>query len=554
MKATLFSLFLTFCCSCRQTAKAPARDVIESIHLKRGQIISCSSDSYGFGKVQFPTSCSDSTRDDFSLAVSLLHSFEYDEAEKAFAAVIDKDPGCAMAYWGVAMANFHPLWTPPNEAELNKGSRAIGIAKSLVTSKREALYIAAIDSFYHNWQMKDHQSRCKAFEKGMEILHTTFPDDKEAAILYALSLDASADPADKSFRQQKKAGNILTSIYPGEPQHPGVAHYLIHTYDYPELAKGARAAARRYASIAPSSAHAMHMPSHIFTRLGLWNECITSNLASVAAAQCYARSAGINGHWDEELHGLDYLVYAYLQRGETDSAKKQYNYLKTIHHAEPANFKVAYAMAAIPARYALETKNWKEAAQLSVPSSNVTWQNFPWQKAIVHFARLLGQVHIHQTASAQKELKQLQELHDTLVQQKDEYKAKQVSIQLTAGQAWIALADGKTSEATRLMKEAADREESTEKHPVTPGEVIPAAELLGDMLLQMNRPDDALAAYEKDLQSHPNRFNGLFGAATAAQKAGNIEKAKHYFTTLKSTTSTTSPRSELKIMNSFLQN
>jgi tetratricopeptide (TPR) repeat protein len=516
--------------SCKSKSAGPSADQINNMNLKRGEVISCGATDKQFGSVSFETSCGENTRKDFNLAIELLHSFEYDEAEKVFAKIIDAEPGCAMAYWGIAMSNYHPLWAPPIEPELKKGADAIAIAQSITKkSKREADYIDAIAVFYKGWDSVDHHTRTIGFEKAMEKLYSEFANDKDAAIFYALALDASADPADKSFRNQKKAGGILFALYPNEPDHPGIAHYIIHTYDYPGLAPLALDIARKYASIAPSSAHAQHMPSHIFTRLGLWDECITANLASITSARCYAESADLKGHWDEELHGLDYLVYAYLQKGENDLARKQWDYLQTIHDVYPVNFKVAYAFAAIPSRFVLENKNWNEAAALKISPENFPWARFPWQKAIFHFTRLMGFVHLGNIESASAELRKLNIIHDTLLNQKDSFKANQVQIQITTSKAWIRFKEGKYNEATSLMNLAAEMEDKTEKHPVTPCEVIPARELLGDMLLEMNKPDQALIVYETDLEKHPNRLNGLYGAGVSASKSGNPEKAALYF-------------------------
>jgi hypothetical protein len=271
------------------------------------------------------------------------------------------------------------------------------------------------------------------------------------------------------------------------------------------------------------------MPSHIFTRLGLWNECINSNLVSTASAKCYGENAGIKGHWDEELHGMDYLVYSYLQKAENNLAKEQCIYLKTINEVYPVDFKDAYAFAAIPARYVLENKNWKEASVLEIHPVNFPWQKFPWQKAIIHFTRLLGSVHIGDLNAANAELKNLNTIYDTLIKQKDMYKANQVQIQINASQAWILFKEGKNNEALKLMIASADMEDKTEKSPVTPGEVIPARELLGDMLLQMNEPGKALEAYEEDLKNHLKRFNGLYGAGLAAERSDNPKKANYYY-------------------------
>lgn len=380
MKKIVLSASLSFLCllllttiSCNRKNKTSANTAITEIGLKQGELISCGPPDKEFGSVGFETTCSEKVKKDFNLALALLHSFEYDEAEKAFAKVINEQPDCAMAYWGVAMSNYHPLWAPPTQPELEKGAKTILIAQSLKEkSSIETDYINAIAVFYENWNTTDHGTRSRNYEKAMERIYTANPTNKEAAVFYCLALVATADPADKSYAHQKKAGNILTSLYPEGQDHPGIVHYIIHTFDYPELAALALPAARKYASIAPSSAHAQHMPSHIFTRLGLWDECISSNIAAAASAKFYAETAGIKGHWDEELHALDYLVYGYLQKGDNVSAKKQWDYLRTIREVEPMNFKVLYAFAAIPSRYVLENKLWKDAANLQTfPGQNI---------------------------------------------------------------------------------------------------------------------------------------------------------------------------------------
>jgi len=557
------SLFLLILISCNGKSNNPADESVNAINLKRGAVVSCGPPGKEFGTVAFETSCTGKEKKDFDLAMALLHSFEYDEAEKVFAKIIDAEPACAMAYWGVAMSNYHPLWAPPTQPELEKGAKSIAIARSLTKkSKRESDYIEAIGLFYKDWNKVDHRTRTISFEKAMGKIYSVYPTDKEAAIFYALALAAAADPTDKSFRNQKKANAILTALYPGEPDHPGIVHYIIHSYDYPELAALALPAARKYASIAPSSAHAQHMPSHIFTRLGLWDECIHSNLVAASSAKCYAETAGIKGHWDEELHCLDYLVYAYLQKGEIDLAKKQWDYLKTIKEVSPVNFKVAYAFASIPSRYVLENKLWKEAASLKA-HEDFTWEQYPWQKAIIHFTRLLGSVHTGNIDLARTELKNLYTIHDTLTGQKDSYKANQVFIQIKTSEAWILLKEahpdgsvgrGKNDEALKRMYIAADMEDKTEKHPVTPGEVVPARELLGDMLLQLNKPGNALEAYEANLKKHPNRFNGLYGAALAAERSNDLEKANSWYQQLTSiANSSNSNRPELEAARLFLK-
>ena len=558
LRSLLFKiLFLPYflCLSCNWKNRPPTKEEISGINLKRGDIILCGTSNKQFGQVEFETSCSGRVKEDFNLAVELLHSFEYDQAEKAFAKVIDQEPGCAMAYWGVAMCNNHPLWSPPSGAELKKGAKAIAIARSITQkTKRESAYIEALALFFNDFSTVNHYIRSVRFEKGMEQVYKDNRADKEAAIFYALSLDGSSDPTDRSFRNQKKAGTILTSLYPGQPDHPGIVHYIIHTYDYPELAQLGLQAARRYASIAPSSAHAQHMPSHIFTRLGLWDECIKSNLISIANARCYALATHIRGSWDEELHGMDYLEYAYLQKAENKKAKQQVNYLKTIEVVSPVNFKDAYAFAAIPARYVLENKQWENAASLDIRPDTFPWQKFPWQKAIFYFTRILGLVHVGRIDSAKIYFTKLEFINQTLTQQNDLYKANLVKIQVDAAAAWILFKEGRDAEALKYMFAAADMEDKTQKNPVTPGEVIPARELLGDMLFQMDKHAEALSAYEIDLGRHPGRFNGLYGAAISSQKLHNSSKTSMYFKKLLSVSNAPdSYRPEIDIAKKYLK-
>ena len=533
--ASLLSILISpFINSCRDK-KTIEPLTLGSIDLKRGDVISCGpADGEVYGMVSFSATVPEKLKPDFNMAIALLHSFEYDESEKVFARIIDKAPDCAMAYWGVAMSNFHPLWTPPSPAEMEKGARAIQIAQSLKNkTKRESDYIEAMAVFYKNPGEGTHRDRVKNFEKAMENLYQLHKDDKEAAVFYALALNASADPTDKSYSNQRKAVAILAPIFEANPMHPGLAHYIIHNCDYPAMAELGLPAARKYASIAPASAHAQHMPSHIFIRLGLWDESIKSNLVSVYSAQCYAEKAKLKGHWDEELHGLDYLMYAYLQKGDDTMARKQLDYLRGIEQVDPVTFKTAYAFAAIPARYALERKMWKEAASLPIHPVNYPWEKFPWQEAIIHYTRVIGSVESGDVENARKELATLKNLHENLKNRKDKaIEASHVMVQIKSAEAWITFREGNKQKALVLMNEAAILEDGMEKHPVTPGEVLPARELLGEMLLEMKDPGAALQAFEKNLQSHKNRFNSLYGAGMAARMAGNNEKAQLYFKNL----------------------
>lgn len=541
-------------CGGDHSASSPSVRAIDGLNLKKGALISCGPPQAEFGVLNFETSCDSAVRTDLNVAVELLHSFEYDESEKVFAGIIERSPVCAMAYWGVAMCNFHPLWEPPTKADLKKGGEAVDIARSIAgKSARESAYIEAVAAYYKDWD-KDlpFRVRAAAFEKAMEQLYLTYPADAEAAIFYALALDAAASPTDGSYGKQRKAGDILNALYKTAPNHPGIIHYIIHTYDYPGIANLGLAAARRYALVAPSSAHALHMPSHIFTRLGLWDDCIRSNRASVEAAQCYAQSAGIRGHWDEELHGLDYLIYAYLQRGDNKAAEEQLRYLDTIREVYPVNFKVAYTFAAAPARVALENKDWAAAASLTLHTAGVAWERFPWQEAINHFARLLGNVHLGKSEVAQSELVRLGQLHDMLVKQNETYKAGQVAIQMKAGEGWIKFSTGKRGEALSLMRLAADMEDSTSKHPVTPGEVLPARELYADMLLENKDYSAARREYEAVLRKCPNRWNSLYGAGQAAGMGGDVRTAFLYFGELSRMADTTSSRPDLNVARKFL--
>jgi tetratricopeptide (TPR) repeat protein len=483
------------------------------------------------GRVDFPISCSAAARTRFNRAVAWLHSFEYEEAERSFTEVAAVDPRCGMAYWGVAMSNYHPIWAPPTPSELKKGRVAIERAKSVgARTERERDYIAAIETCFRDSDEFDHRTRTLAYEKAMERVHLRYPTDHEATIFYALTLIASGMMAnDKSYAKEKKAAGLLNRVLSAEPDHPGVAHYLIHSYDYPPLARLALPAARRYAQIAPASAHARHMPSHIFTRLGLWREVIRSNLDAAAAAKAYAARNHMAGAWDEQLHAMDYLVYAYLQGAQDERARRVLDELNAIERAEPENFKVAYAFTAIPARYALERRRWDEAAKLTLHPSLFPWNRFRWAEAHTHFARAVGAARSADVASARQEIEKLAAIRQALADsQADAVWARQVEIEQLEAAAWLAYAEEKNEEAIRLMRAAAELEDSTDKHPVTPGSILPAREMLGDLLLGLGQASQALSEFESSLRNAPRRFNGLYGAARAAADSGNWKKAVDY--------------------------
>ncbi|HEX7176492.1 MAG TPA: hypothetical protein VF240_14600 [Pyrinomonadaceae bacterium] len=489
------------------------------------------------GRVNFNVSCNPQARKQFNRAVAWLHSFEYEEAEKVFNEVTVTDPRCGMGYWGIAMSNYHPIWAPPSAAELKKGLSAIEKAKAAGSlTGRERDYIAAIEVFYKDSDKLDHRTRAFAYSEAMERLYRRHPSDREAGVFHALSLVATGMMAnDKGYANEKKAARILNRVLAREPQHPGVTHYLIHGYDYPALAHLALPAARSYAKIAPASAHALHMPSHIFTRLGLWREAIRSNIDAKAAAKAHAVRNRLPGVWDEQFHAMDYLAYAYLQGAQDKQAEGVLDELKKIQRAEPENFKVAYASTAIPARFALERRQWNEAARLPLPAGTLgtfPWQRFRWAEAHIHFARAVGAARTGDTASARQEVEKLAAIRQALVKVKGDYDwATQVEIKHQVASGWLAHAEGKHEEALRLMRAAAELDDATEKHPVTPGTILPAREQLGELLLELKRPT-ALQEFETSLRSAPNRFNGLYGAARAARLAADQKRAKIYYAKL----------------------
>ncbi len=549
------SVLLLSLSACKNKIPKP-NTAIASIDFLRGELLLCGDGQ--FGELKFSLSCNYETRATFDLAVALLHSFQYAEAEKAFVKVIDKDPNCPMAYWGVAMSIYHAAWFPPTEKDLIKGSKVLTVAKELSMDNKQRDYINAIDAFYTDWETLDHQTRAKKFEKAMEQIYIKYPEDVEAAIFYTLALYSTRDRVGKDYNNERKAGEILESLIIDNPNHPGIYHYIIHNYDNPVLAPKALETARQYAKIAPSSSHAQHMPSHIFTRLGIWQESIESNLLSAESSRCYTESAALEGSYFEELHATDYLVYAYLQKGDNSNAEEQYNLIKNLRAFYPTNITAAvYPITAIPARLALENKNWEQAANLELQEIDLDWNQFPWQKAIHHFARALGAAQIKSFDITEQEIEILKVLHQDLIAQNDRSKSiqiKQVEIQIKTSQAWLNFRKGDTEKGLQLMQEAVEIEKETSKHPITPGDVLPAIELLGDMLLELNKPEEALVAYEDNLETHPNRFNGIYGAAITAKQLGDTEKATLYFEELlELTKNSTIERPEINEAKEFIK-
>jgi hypothetical protein len=478
------------------------------------------------GTVHFPTSCTESVQKSFERGVALLHSFWYEEAQKQFEQVAQEDPHCAMAHWGISMSIWHQLWNHPDAKTIKKGNAEVQKAKSLHSrDDREWGYIAAVDAFYSGSKKRDYHDRANAYSKAMESAYEHHPEDREAAAFYALSLLASAPEHDTTFANQKKAAAVLEKLFAEEPDHPGVAHYLIHAYDSPQLAQLGLPAARRYAKIAPASPHALHMPSHIFARLGLWQDDINSNLASIAATRkTAAMHMGGEGH---QFHAMDFLEYAYLQSGREADAQRLIDEVKAMPATKEmyAGFDPhVYALAAFPARYDLELHHWSDTATLTVPDATT----YPASSAITYWAQAIGAARAGSRDQARTYVSQLEAIRRQLLHEKKNGLAEGVEQDRQEATAWIAHAEGNNDAALKTLRTIAEKEEAEGDEPLA----MPAREMLADMLLDMNRPQEALAEYETDLKFNPNRFDGLYGAAHAAELAGKNDKANTYYSQL----------------------
>ncbi len=483
------------------------------------------------GVVVFSTSCRADAQPRFNRAVALLHSFEFTRAIEGFNATLEADPSCAMAEWGVALSRwgnpFAPGIRPP--APLQQGRDAANRAKAIgPKTPREGAYVEAVSQLYDSYERVDQRARMVAYRDAMARVAAANPDDTEASIFYALSIAAAAPPTDKTYADLLKAGAMLETIIASQPDHPGLSHYIIHSYDVPALADRALEAARRYAQIAPSAPHALHMPSHTFTRLGYWQESIDTNIASGAVAKREGATA-------EELHAMDYRTYAYLQTAQDAAAREILGALSEVRarfdpdaigSAAPGSAGV-FALAAIPARYALERGAWADAAKL-VPRPS----RYLYADALTYFAKAIGAARTGDAAATRSAVEALHTIKDRLTEQKEVYWAEQTEIQRRSASAWLALVEGRKAEALAEMRAAAAIEDGTEKAAVTPGPLAPARELVGEMLLQLNQPAGALEAFEATLRKEPNRFRALFGAATAARLAGDRQKARGYYASL----------------------
>jgi tetratricopeptide (TPR) repeat protein len=510
-------------------------------------------EDYGkhLGTVNFPVSCNEEARGHAERGLALLHNMTYEGSRAEFAEAIAADSDCAMGFWGQAMSYIHPLWSdPPDEVEFKKGQDLLKKARTRAKKTAwELAYIAAAESYYKEGRNESEKVNLASYEKAWEKVYRQFPEDLEAACFYALAHMATADPSDKTYAKQKRAGAIAEKVLYQISDHPGAHHYIIHAYDYPELAEKALAVARNYGKIAPSVPHALHMPTHIFTRYGIWEESIAMNRRSADAALKHPVGGAISLHY---THALDYLAYAYLQRGEDKKAKQVLDTIRDIKKPVQAHVASAYTFAAVPARLALERQEWADAASLKprLPA-NYPWERFPAMEAVTHFARALGAARSGNTQVAGKALEKLAALHDLSVKI-SAYWTKQIEIMRLSALAWSKYEGGLKEEGLNIMQKAAEMEASTEKHPVTPGEVLPARELLGDMLLEMGRYTKAKEAYETALNRSPNRLNSMYGAGRAAELIGNKKSALSFYKKLVEITVQDSERERLQQAKAFL--
>jgi tetratricopeptide (TPR) repeat protein len=479
------------------------------------------------GTVHFPVSCAAAVQKPFERGVALLHSFWYEEAEKEFVQIAKDDPHCAMAHWGVAMSLWHQLWNQPDAKVSKRGWNEVRQAEKNQgkASARERAYIAAMHAFYGKSKKLDHDARARAYSDAMKKAYESYPEDHEAAAFYALSLLASDPHDDETFANRKQAAAVLEKLFAVEPDHPGVAHYLIHSYDKPQLAQLGIPAARRYAQVAPAAPHALHMPSHIFARVGLWQDDINSNLASIAATRkAAAMHMGGEGH---QFHAMDFLVYAYLQSGREVEAQKVIDEVKSMapmHDMYGMGYDPrTYALSAFPAIYTIELRQWSEAAALKVVEGASRGD-----QAVTYWARAIGAARSGNIAQAHKDLEQIEAVRKDLVAQKKTEFAELVGKSHQEASAWIAHAEGKDDEAIATLRALADKDDRLGDEP----EGVPAREMLADLLLEAKRPQQALAEYQTDLKLNPNRFNGLYGAARAAEEAGKQGEAAEFYSLL----------------------
>lgn len=508
------------------------------------------------GEVSFPVSCSEEVQSDFDRAVALLHSFEFEESRGVFASIASRDPDCAMAHWGVAMTYYHPLWGPPTQSDLEFGRAAVEEAQALARPEREADYIEAIATFYRGYEEIDHRTRARAYERAMASVHERNPEDREAEIFYTLAILSNADPTDKTYSVQERTGAVLERMLVEMPNHPGLVHYIIHSYDYPPLAPRAVEAAHRYLEIAPSLPHAVHMSSHIFTQVGMWEASIGANTTSAASAPERGERLGTHAQAQlAEMHALDYLVYAYLQRGEDERAREVVEHIRSLDGLNWADGVVAFNAGAVPVRYAVERRRWEEAASLP-PPTEVEQAGGNYQTrgmvALRYWARAVGAARSGQIERSERELARLEEIAAELGKHPVAWARNTGEVLRLEAAAWLALAKGEPERALDLMRSAATLEDETDKNSLSPGRVLPVHEQLGDLLMELGRPEEALRAYEASLEHATGRFWSYYGAATAARAAGKLDVARTFYQRLVELAVPGSPRQELKEARDFL--
>jgi len=494
------------------------------------------------GKVHFPVSCNAAAQEQFAVAMAYYHSFAWPELKASLDRVLQADPACGMAHWGRALAQLdNPFLWPGSLSPkvLASGQAAIDAARSAgLGTQRERDYVEALAVFFKDADRLNHRTRALALEEAMQALSARYPEDTEATILYALVLSANFDPADKTYAKQLRAAQILEPVFRRQPDHPGAAHYLIHSYDYPPIARQGLAAAQRYAKIAPDAAHAQHMPAHVFTRVGYWQESVASN----------RQSAKVDGDKTANSpHAYDYLVYALLQLGQDQAAREVVAHAQGVEK-KPDKLAAAYAYAAMPARLALEKQAWQEAATLplSPASEDYPWQAYPQAEAVNAFARGVGAAMSGDASAARSEIARLQALRDAAAEMKIAYWAQQLDIQAEVVRGLTACAEGNSSECLTILRAAADREDATEKHVVTPGPILPAREVMATVFLQQGEDAAALREFEAVLSKEPNRYRALVGALLAAERAGDSAKAKRLAAqVLDQTAAADSPRPEI---------
>ena len=501
------------------------------------------------GDVRFETSCDEGVKGEFDNAVATLHSFEFEEAHGMFESIAAKDPDCAMAAWGAAMTFYHPLWAAPTDEELESGVEAVARARSLEATEREMLYIQAIGAFFDEAESADHRERAIRYEKAMTEVHGQYPDDREAEIFYALAILSNADPTDKTYAVGKRAGAMLEPLFVEMPNHPGLAHYIIHSYDYPPLAERAVDAAHRYLDIAASLPHALHMSGHIFTQLGMWDDSIEANIRSAEAARERGERFGLVEQAQfNELHSLDYLVYAYLQRGQDENAGQVVADIDSRDDLIWSNGIVSFNAGAAPARYAMERRDWEAAASLEpLEAAEQAGGNSRVRNAVAirYWARGVGAARSGLIEQAERDLAELERLAGEMASAPAVWARNTSEVLRLQAAAWLALAKDESERALELMRSAVDLESKTDKSSLSPGRVLPAHEQLGDMLVELGHPQEALAEYEASLSQAARRFNSYVGAARAAQAAGEREVARDYYERLLELAAEGSTRAEL---------